>query len=910
LIWFTALALAGAAHGQEAHVVQHAPAAVDATRAFVLEGFVLAPGGAPAEGALVVTGAGGRALTDPSGFYHLEIALPRGAELVRVTAVSQGGVSAVGSASVAVPAGAVRAVVDPVTLVLGGSCSRSWLPMFGEQPDIDFDVLALAVYDDGSGPELYAAGSFSRAGALFVNNIAKWDGEHWSPLGTNFFTNGVNGTARALAVHDDGSGPALFVAGDFSQAGGMAATRIARWNGSWSVLNGGPSGRVYSLAVYDDGAGPDLYAAGGFVNAGGIPVHSVGRWDGSSWSSLGTGLDPNLFTNAYALAAFDDGSGPALFVGGSFSTAGGVPASNIARWNGTSWSAVGAGADGTVLALAAFDDGSGPALHAGGDFTNAGGSPASHVAKWDGATWSALGGGVDDTVLALAAHDDGGGAALYAGGFFTLADGVSAPYVARWDGSGWSAPGTWDSEPIRALAVYDDGGGSQLFAGAQWAGNPGEKHVARFDGTEWRDLGTGLDGAVGSLAVFDDGNGPALYVGGQFARLDGVPVEGSLRWDGVSWTDLGSANRFGAMLVDDDGTGPRLLAATSGGVVAWDGVTSTPLGIGLSGTVLTMTRFDDGNGSALFVGGFLSVGGLPSVGVARWDGTSWSAVGGQVNNFVLSLAGHDDGNGPALFAGGHFTTIGGLVVNRIARWDGTAWSALGSGMNNSVSSLVVHDDGSGPALYAGGRFSQASGTPVTYLARWNGSSWSPFGTWTFEVNGLFVVDDGEGPALFASGPFAQGVPALGLAKWNGTVWSPLAGGISGNISAVAAYDGGSGPELFFGGSFARAIDTNDSFLARWGLSPVDLDLPVIHCPEPLVVYDAPSGPSGETVVFSVTASDCHDPAPLVQCTPPSGSVFPRGKTIVTCTATDAAGNQATCEFPVIVTPHKIRLRGQ
>ena len=34
--------------------------------------------------------------------------------------------------------------------------------------------------------------------------------------------------------------------------------------------------------------------------------------------------------------------------------------------------------------------------------------------------------------------------------------------------------------------------------------------------------------------------------------------------------------------------------------------------------------------------------------------------------------------------------------------------------------------------------------------------------------------------------------------------------------------------------------------------------------------------------------------------PPSGSLFPRGTTLVDCTATDASGNQSTGQFPVTV----------
>jgi hypothetical protein len=46
------------------------------------------------------------------------------------------------------------------------------------------------------------------------------------------------------------------------------------------------------------------------------------------------------------------------------------------------------------------------------------------------------------------------------------------------------------------------------------------------------------------------------------------------------------------------------------------------------------------------------------------------------------------------------------------------------------------------------------------------------------------------------------------------------------------------------------------------------------------------------------ADDC--PGATVACVPPSGSVFTVGMTTVTCTATDASGNTATCSFAVNV----------
>lgn len=50
----------------------------------------------------------------------------------------------------------------------------------------------------------------------------------------------------------------------------------------------------------------------------------------------------------------------------------------------------------------------------------------------------------------------------------------------------------------------------------------------------------------------------------------------------------------------------------------------------------------------------------------------------------------------------------------------------------------------------------------------------------------------------------------------------------------------------------------------------------------------------------VAASSCGTAITNISCTPPSGSFFPLGTTTVTCTATDAQGNSASCSFQVIV----------
>jgi hypothetical protein len=240
----------------------------------------------------------------------------------------------------------------------------------GHYPGWLAQLFALAAYDDAvfpapPAPALYAAGEFSTAGSLTeVHRIAKWDGTTWSAVGS-----GVTNVVWAVTVFDDGTGPALY-------AGGAAG--IDKWNGTeWSAIPLGGvtfSSPVRALKAFDDGTGPALYAGSS----------GIGKWNGTQWSAVGA-----INVGALALTVFDDGMGlgPALYSGGAFSSAGGVPFNNLAKWNGTQWSVLGSGvgsasAFSLVNAVTDFDDGTGPALYAGGIFNTAGGAPANNIAWW------------------------------------------------------------------------------------------------------------------------------------------------------------------------------------------------------------------------------------------------------------------------------------------------------------------------------------------------------------------------------------------------------------------------------------------------------------------------------------------------------------------------------------------------
>lgn len=78
---------------------------------------------------------------------------------------------------------------------------------------------------------------------------------------------------------------------------------------------------------------------------------------------------------------------------------------------------------------------------------------------------------------------------------------------------------------------------------------------------------------------------------------------------------------------------------------------------------------------------------------------------------------------------------------------------------------------------------------------------------------------------------------------------------------------------------------------------------LVGCPSDVTVPADAGGCTGAVVTYTApTATDACDATPSVVCVPPSGSVFPVGTTTVTCTATDACGNESTCAFDVTVTP--------
>lgn len=333
----------------------------------------------------------------------------------------------------------------------------------------DGTVTATAVDAKGN---LYIGGVFTRVGNTSASCIAKWDGSQWSTLG-----GGMDNAVQAFAFGADGS---VYASGAFLWATNNNGTiiespGIAKWDGEqWSDVGGGVSEGlfggyffVHALAVW----GADLYAGGFFSGMGGVTARYIARWDGSAWSPVGSGMDDIV----YELTIF----GGKLIAGGSFLYAGGTQTRYVAQWNGSSWSALAGGLNYGVNGLAV----SGTNLYVGGNFSgafNAGDVliPTSYVARWNGSSWSAVGAGMNNTVDTVAVA----GNTLFAGGIFTMAGGVSANHIAQWDGQAWSALGSGTSPDsgggadVRTLATW----GTNLYAGGNFgaAGGKTALHLA------------------------------------------------------------------------------------------------------------------------------------------------------------------------------------------------------------------------------------------------------------------------------------------------------------------------------------------------------------------------------------------------------------------------------------------------
>lgn len=290
-------------------------------------------------------------------------------------------------------------------------------------------IVNLTKYHD----DLYATGFFTTACGTSAAHVARWDGSAWAPLGTGLSDAGHN--LRALDT-------ALYLA-QYQQT--MDSNWIRRWDGSSFVKVGEG---VYLTTATSMSNVPNLYdvilyrghlvACGEFDVVGDRHISGIMQWTGSQWDSLGSGLAGAMGSSGvmypHQLLVIDT----SLYVVGNFTTAGGITANGVARWDGTQWHAVGAGFNGTAYGLGMVNG----SLYAGGEFTASGSTTLKGIARWDGTQWVNPGFGVSYSIAGVKAYihtiEQVGAYGIFEGGFNRAADGAAtriANNVIAYDGT-------------------------------------------------------------------------------------------------------------------------------------------------------------------------------------------------------------------------------------------------------------------------------------------------------------------------------------------------------------------------------------------------------------------------------------------------------------------------------------------
>lgn len=590
---------------------------------------------------------------------------------------------------------------------------------------------------------------------------------------------GVDAAPIDLDSGTDSGPPIETDAGPMAVCGDDAPPPSDPSTGSWSAEHylAGINGPVNALART---AGGHVIIGGEFTVAGTDPATNVVRWTGTAFEAMGDGT-------AHALRDLAvDGSGAIWglsFPIFDFTTGG--QTSVIYRWDDPTWTEVDRTTE-SALTLAVDPEG---ALLIGGAFTDVGGSGASHLARWNGAAFEAVSAEVPDGSIEVILADAAG---LCVGGNFTMVGAVAANSVACRVGGVWESRGLPDPFFMVKALARDDGGA--LIAGGHFDFNDdGTGSIARWNGSGWDELGGGLRQPIGAGYVETIVNvAGQLFVAGRFIRAGAVETVDVAAWDGTSWSAL-------------DG-----------------GLPKTTFGIGLENVNVADAVAADG--SVYFGGQFSRAGRVTALGVARWDGTMWRALQepdpsfiGGVNGAVYALGAYGD---CGLYVGGQFASAGNVSARNIAQLTADGWEPLGDGLADPITTLLVtiargpdasegvlgDFGGPGGALVFAGLREDVSGD-LGHLVVWNGASWASVGGgFDAAVNSLAVDAAGN---LYAGGDFTalgDGSRALHVARWDGSSWAPLGDGLDGDVRVVAFAPDGT---LYAGGYFTGALATWD-----------------------------------------------------------------------------------------------------
>jgi hypothetical protein len=603
--------------------------------------------------------------------------------------------------------------------------------------------------------------------------------------------------------------------------------------GSWN-----PNTDLPIRAIVPDPSGSRIYVGGEFTNArkGTVPVNgllvtgSTGVPIPFAATALGQRVD--------SLALSPDGS--RLYVGGTFSTIGGVSRSGLAAvdtatgavdasWNPApdTVAATGTTPGRTVAALATAVDGR---VFAGGSFTHMGATAVTGLAVLSPSGAGALDGAwsvaADGPVASLTMSADR--AHLFVGGGFATLGGQARSHLAALStaGSG-SVDGAFNpgaDGDVLGFSLSADG--SRLYAAGAFStiGGANRRFLAALNASSGL-VDTAFDARAASTvhAVSTQPAGTQIFAGGEFSSVNGVARLNVAALDGngvldqnfVANTD-GEVDAFasdagqlyiGGIFTHVNGVSEVRLARLNAATGAVDTSFRASPSAAVNSLALSSNR--------LFVGGaFVSISGvarnnLASVNTAAGLVEDWNP---NVDDYVATLGLSPDQ--ATVYIAGNFTRVGSLNRSKAAAVDvttgvATSWKPVPQAM---VVQLAVAADGS--KVFLAERGSSKDGNRL--------QAYSTAGTgplvWEHRADGDFQAVAVSSALVYAGGHFTtvEGQAHVHLVAFdpaNGTIqaWAPyVAGGFGHGVFDIEV----SASAVTVGGDFERSGDATVTVVAQ------------------------------------------------------------------------------------------------
>ena len=303
----------------------------------------------------------------------------------------------------------------------GTACAVGYLIIRSGHEELAASIATQTNYAYLAEMEYKALDNWAGASGLSFDELA-WIQPAYPPPAYNYAMMGAGTNGSVNEILPAPAGDVVYVGGEFSEVNGnLTVNNIAEWrNGiagfSWLNMNGGVNGPVYAMILFNG----DLYVGGHFTIAGNKNVTNIARWDGIEWHAVG--YLPDV---VYDLEIHNN----ELIAGGAFAAPASLGIARVARWDGSVWNYVGNNfINDTVFdVLSAKGD-----LYVAGAFTGTEMGSVLHVAKLENGLWSSMGNDISTVARALTIHND----TIYVGGDIQSSVSVEKG-LWKWDGQNW-----------------------------------------------------------------------------------------------------------------------------------------------------------------------------------------------------------------------------------------------------------------------------------------------------------------------------------------------------------------------------------------------------------------------------------------------------------------------------------------